>query len=86
MYGLSGRALAEQVEGCLELAGLTEHRRERVAHFSAGMQRRLHMAVGLVHRPKVLIMDEPTVGIDPQSRGHILDTVRRLNAEGMTVI
>lgn len=86
VYGLTGKALAAQVEWCLELAGLTEHRRERVAHFSAGMQRRLNVAVGLVHRPKLLIMDEPTVGIDPQSRGHILDTVRRLNAEGMTVL
>lgn len=86
MYGLTGRALTEAVEYGLAMAGLEDKAKKRVETFSGGMKRRINIAAGVLHRPKVLLMDEPTVGIDPQSRNHILDTVRALNREGMTVI
>jgi ABC-2 type transport system ATP-binding protein len=86
MYGLSGSALAEAVEYGLAMAGLEDKARVRVETFSGGMKRRINIAAGVLHRPRVLLMDEPTVGIDPQSRNHILDTVRELNREGMTVV
>lgn len=86
MYGLSGRALAEAVEYGLAVAGLEDKAKKRVETFSGGMKRRINIAAGVLHRPKVLLMDEPTVGIDPQSRNHILETVRQLNREGMTVL
>jgi ABC-2 type transport system ATP-binding protein len=86
VYGVHGARLRDNVEWCLRVAGLTDHRKQRVERFSGGMKRRLNIAVGLIHRPEVLIMDEPTVGIDAQSRNHILDTVRELNRDGMTVI
>lgn len=86
MYGLSGRRLAEAVEYGLEMAGLQEQAKKRVETFSGGMKRRINIAAGILHRPRVLLMDEPTVGIDPQSRNHILETVRELNREGMTVL
>lgn len=86
MYGLHGKGLAEAVAYGLELAGLADHARKRVETFSGGMKRRINIAAGVLHRPRVLLMDEPTVGIDPQSRNHILDTVRQLNRDGMTVL
>ena len=86
MYGLSGNALAEAVEYGLRMAGLEDRAKSRVETFSGGMKRRINIAAGILHRPRVLLMDEPTVGIDPQSRNHILDTVRELNREGMTVL
>jgi ABC-2 type transport system ATP-binding protein len=86
VYGLSGQQLKDNLNWALEVAGLTHHARQAVKDFSGGMKRRLNIAVGMVHRPEILIMDEPTVGIDPQSRNHILDTVRHLNQTGMTVI
>lgn len=86
MYGLSGHALSEAVTYGLEMAGLEDQVRKRVETFSGGMKRRLNIAAGVLHRPKVLLMDEPTVGIDPQSRNHILDTVRELNLAGTTVL
>ena len=66
--------------------GLTEYSKKLPTKFSGGMQRRLNIACALVHKPKLLILDEPTVGIDPQSRNHIIDTVRELNRQGTTII
>ncbi len=86
MYGLAGQTLKERVEDVLTIAGLTERADEKVSTYSGGMQRRINIAVALLHNPKVLFMDEPTVGIDPQSRRRILDTVLELNKQGLTVI
>jgi len=86
MYGLRGTALRQRVDEVLEIIGLTERQRDRVAKFSGGMKRRVNIAVALLHKPAVVIMDEPTVGIDPQSRRHILDNVKHLNRDGMTVL
>jgi ABC-2 type transport system ATP-binding protein len=86
MYGLSGGALKQAVADALELAGLADRAKERVEKYSGGMKRRINIAAGILHKPKVLLMDEPTVGIDPQSRNHILETVKQLNASGMTVL
>jgi ABC-2 type transport system ATP-binding protein len=74
------------VEWALEVVGLRERAREPVKQFSGGMKRRLNIACGLVHRPQLLVLDEPTVGVDPQSRNHIFETVKALHAQGMTVI
>lgn len=87
LYGLRGRALHDAVDGALGLVGLSDRRNEQVKKYSGGMKRRINIAAALLHDPKIVIMDEPTVGIDPQSRNHILDTVRRLNRErGLTVL
>lgn len=86
MYGLSGKALASRIAEVLEQIGLTERAKDRVRTFSGGMKRRVNIGVGLLHKPQLLFMDEPTVGIDPQSRRAILDTVKQLNALGMTVL
>ena len=86
MYGLTGRLLEDRVVEALLLAGLEDRAKERVETYSGGMKRRINIAAGILHHPKVLIMDEPTVGIDPQSRNHILETVKQLNAGGTTVL
>jgi ABC-2 type transport system ATP-binding protein len=86
MYGLSGRVLEERVAEALDLADLADRAREPIEKYSGGMKRRINIAAGIMHHPKVLIMDEPTVGIDPQSRNHILETVKQLNTRGMTVL
>lgn len=87
LYGLRGSALAAATDTALELVGLSDRRRGVVDKYSGGMKRRLNIAAALLHRPQIVIMDEPTVGIDPQSRNHILETVRRLNREeGLTVL
>ncbi len=87
LYGLRGADLAKAVADALELVGLADRRRDVVKTYSGGMKRRLNIAAALLHRPRIVIMDEPTVGIDPQSRSHILETVRRLNREeGLTVL
>ncbi len=86
MYGLGGHALEDAVAYGLAMAGLEDKAKVKVETFSGGMKRRINIAAGILHRPQVLLMDEPTVGIDPQSRNHILDTVRELNREGMTVV
>jgi len=74
------------VDAALELAGLADRAKERVEKYSGGMKRRINIAAGILHGPKVLLMDEPNVGIDPQSRNHILETVKDLNDSGMTVL
>ncbi|OXS62378.1 export ABC transporter ATP-binding protein [Cohnella sp. CIP 111063] len=86
LYGLRGNLLKERVEEALEFTGLRDFAKDRPAKFSGGMKRRLNIACAIVHRPKLIIMDEPTVGIDPQSRNHILESVRKLNEMGSTVI
>jgi ABC-2 type transport system ATP-binding protein len=86
MYGLRGAALKQRVDEVLDVIGLADRQRDRVAKFSGGMKRRVNIGVALLHKPQVIIMDEPTVGIDPQSRRHILDNVVELNRQGMTVL
>ncbi len=86
MYGLGGHRLKARVDDVLEIVGLADRAKEKIETYSGGMKRRINIGAGLLHRPKVLLMDEPTVGIDPQSRNHILETVKRLNAEGMAII
>jgi ABC-2 type transport system ATP-binding protein len=86
MVGLGGIQLKERVEAVLQIADLAERARDRVETFSGGMKRRLNIAVGLLHQPAMLFLDEPTVGIDPQSRRRILDTIKELNRQGMTVL
>jgi len=86
MYGLRGTPLRQRVDEVLEVTGLTERQKGRVGKFSGGMKRRLNIGIALLHKPQAIIMDEPTVGIDPQSRRNILDNVRELNQQGMTVL
>ncbi|GAA0126324.1 ABC transporter ATP-binding protein [Clostridium senegalense] len=86
LYGLKGNELEECVKKALEFTGLLDMKDKRASDFSGGMLRRLNIACGIVHNPKIVIMDEPTVGIDPQSRNHILQSVKKLNEKGTTVI
>jgi ABC-2 type transport system ATP-binding protein len=86
LYGLKGKELKESVQRALEFTNLWERRNDYPQKYSGGMQRRLNIACSIVHRPELIIMDEPTVGIDPQSRNHILESIRRLNEEGSTII
>ena len=86
MYGLRGAALKARVDEVLQVIGLTDRQKDHVGKFSGGMKRRVNIGAALLHMPAVVIMDEPTVGIDPQSRRHILDNVKELNLNGMTVL
>ena len=86
MYGMGGRELNRRVDEVLEQIGLKEKANAPVATYSGGMKRRVNIGVGLLHKPRLIFMDEPTVGIDPQSRRSILDTVKDLNKQGMTVL
>jgi ABC-2 type transport system ATP-binding protein len=87
MYGMGGKELDRRVDEVLALIDLTDRQKERVETFSGGMKRRLNIGVGLLHQPPLLYMDEPTVGIDPQSRRRILDTVKQLRDEqGATIL
>ncbi len=86
MYGLPKSKLKEKVDMALDIAGLKERQKDRIETYSGGMKRRINIAASLLHNPEILIMDEPTVGIDPQSRKHILDTVLDLNSRGMTIV
>ena len=86
MYGLAGRDLAGRVEATLEVVGLTERAGDKVADYSGGMQRRLNIAAGMLHRPRLLVLDEPTVGVDPQSRNAILSNVEALGGQGIAVL
>ncbi|MBN2048966.1 MAG: ABC transporter ATP-binding protein [Spirochaetales bacterium] len=86
LYGLKGKVLKEAVERALEFTGLTDTGKKRAKDFSGGMKRRLNIACGIVHNPDIIILDEPTVGIDPQSRNHILRSVEKLQKEGRTII
>ena len=87
IYGLRGKALKERVEDVLRVVTLTQRADDAVDTFSGGMKRRVNIAAGLVHQPRLLFLDEPTVGVDPQSRNHIFESVLRLNRErGMSII
>lgn len=86
LYGLRGSELKESIEEALEFTGLLEYRNKKAKEFSGGMLRRLNIACAIIHHPRLLIMDEPTVGVDPQSRNHILQAVKNLNKQGVTVI
>ncbi len=86
MYGMSGRALKTRIDEVLDLIGLRDKANKRVKTYSGGMKRRVNIGVGLLHKPRLLFLDEPTVGIDPQSRRAILDSVLDLNRQGMTVL
>lgn len=86
MYGMGGGALKERVEEVLTQVDLRDRADDRVGSYSGGMKRRINIAAGLLHKPQLLFMDEPTVGIDPQSRRRILDMVLELRDRGMTVL
>jgi len=86
MYGLHGLQLKNRIDELLEMIGLSDRKDERVHKFSGGMKRRLNLAIGLLHKPELLLLDEPMVGVDPQSRNHILESIRTLKAAGMTMI
>lgn len=86
MYGLKGAYLRERVKDVLEIVSLTDKAKNKIETYSGGMKRRINIAVGLLHKPRLLLMDEPTVGVDPQSRNNILETVKELNKRGMAII
>jgi ABC-2 type transport system ATP-binding protein len=86
IYGLGGTALKERVTALLTMVGLSDRAGDTVETFSGGMKRRLNIAAGLIHEPRILFLDEPTVGVDPQSRNFIFEHVERLHAEGMTIV
>ena len=87
LYGLKGQELRQAVDQALELVELSDRRKESIKKYSGGMKRRINIAAALLHGPRIVIMDEPTVGVDPQSRNHILESVRTLNREhGLTVL
>jgi ABC-2 type transport system ATP-binding protein len=86
LQGLSGAALAKQVDWALERTGLSDRATEPVKQFSGGMRRRLNIACGILHRPRIVLLDEPTVGVDPQSRDRIYTTLGELMAEGVSML
>jgi ABC-2 type transport system ATP-binding protein len=86
LYDLRGDALAERMRWALDVVGLSDRAGDQVKKYSGGMKRRLNLAAGLLHKPEVLFLDEPTVGVDPQSRNHIFETVKTLEDQGMTVV
>ncbi len=87
MFGLSGKELHARVESVLEYVSMSERANDAVRTYSGGMKRRINLAIGLINNPQILFLDEPTVGVDPQSRNHIFESVERLNREeGMTVL
>lgn len=86
LYDLRGQELSERVQEVLATVGLSDRADDRASEYSGGMKRRLNIAVGLLHRPRLLILDEPTVGVDPQSRNAILESVEHLADEGMSVL
>jgi ABC-2 type transport system ATP-binding protein len=86
LYGLGGAALRARAGEVLELIGLSDRAKDRTSTFSGGMQRRLNIGIGLLHRPRLLLLDEPTVGVDPQSRNAILESIAALGREGMAIL
>jgi len=86
MYGLNGSQLKERITEVLEKVGLTDRANEPVLSYSGGMKRRINIAAALLHKPKLVVLDEPTVGIDPQSRNHIFEMIRQMKREGTTII
>ena len=86
LYGLTGRQLGSRIDECLALVGLSDKADTRVAAFSGGMKRRANLAAAILHTPRLLVLDEPTVGIDAQSRNMILDNLKGLRDAGMTIV
>ena len=86
IYGQSSKARKERAQALLHFVGLYERRKEPVKKFSGGMQRRINLAIALMHRPAFLMMDEPTVGVDPQSREHIFESIEQLRDQGTTIL
>ena len=86
LYGLRGNALTARIQEMLTLVGLADRADDRAEEYSGGMKRRLNLAIGLMHSPQLLLLDEPTVGVDPQSRNHIFEGVRALNRAGLTIL
>jgi len=86
LYGIPSKKLKEKIHSTLELIGLLDRKNDLIKTYSGGMKRRINIAAALLHNPKVLFMDEPTVGIDPQSRNHIFEVIETLNAQGMTIV
>ena len=86
LYGMAAQRLRERVNWGLEFAGLTDRRKHHVKTYSGGMQRRLNLACALVHDPPVIFLDEPTVGVDPQSRNHLFDSIELLKRSGRTIL
>ncbi len=86
LYGLSGRKLNERVAWALDFAGLTDRKKEAIEKYSGGMKRRINIACALVHDPDTVVLDEPTVGVDPQSRNHIFESIEALRDLGKTII
>jgi ABC-2 type transport system ATP-binding protein len=86
LYGLKGKNLKDKINQALEVTGLMDKKKERVKKFSGGMMRRLNIAAAIMHNPKILILDEPTVGIDPQSRNHIFEFTKKINKENKTTV
>ena len=86
LYGLSGGRLRERVTWALSFAELEDRKKDRLSTFSGGMKRRMNIAAALIHDPEILLLDEPTVGVDPQSRNHIFESIQRLQKDGMTIL
>lgn len=86
LYGLGGFELNSRVKWALGFAELEDRQKDRIGTFSGGMKRRMNIAVALIHEPKILLLDEPTVGVDPQSRNHIFESIQQLKKEGMTIL
>jgi ABC-2 type transport system ATP-binding protein len=86
LYGIQGDRLRDRVDDTLKAIELSDRADDRAAQYSGGMKRRLNLGIALVHQPSLLLLDEPTTGVDPQSRNHIFEEVRRLNQEGVTVV
>ncbi|MBS1723136.1 MAG: ABC transporter ATP-binding protein [Armatimonadetes bacterium] len=86
LYGIAGNERERRIREVLEVAGLTDRARDKVKHYSGGMKRRLNIAVSLLQRPKLLVLDEPTVGVDPQSRNAIFESLKLLQSQGLTLI
>lgn len=86
LNGLAGSALRARIDEMLELSGLRERARDLVSTFSGGMKRRLNLAIGVIHHPQLLLLDEPTVGVDPQSRNHLFESLLELKRRGLTML
>ena len=86
MYGLSGASLDQRVRWCLEFVGLADRKKDLAGGYSGGMKRRLNLAAALMHDPELLLLDEPTVGVDPQSRNKIFESIEELHRQGRTII
>ena len=86
LFGLRGKNLQQAIHRQLEIAGLTDRANDLVKTYSGGMKRRLNLACGLIHQPQLVLLDEPTVGVDPQSRNHLFESLKQIQTEGTTIL